>query len=168
MGASHFRLEEFVVRQADEQDIPSVFSLLSKTIRWLESRGLKQWPRYSVEWVAGEIQSGAVYVADCEGTVVGMMRLFTSDPDVWPEGGQNAIYVHTLAVDHDMKGDSIGLRMLEWVEVQAREQGVKYLRLDCVAENEKLCRYYEDAGFDAVDVVWAWGRPMRRFQLAVV
>jgi GNAT superfamily N-acetyltransferase len=53
-----------------------------------------------------------------------------------------------LVVSRAERGTGLGRRLLDWACERARELGRASLRLDCVASNEFLRRYYADAGFE--------------------
>ena len=46
-----------------------------------------------------------------------------------------------------MHGRGIGAAILEWAMSEVRHRGRQCLRLDCLAGNAHLRRYYEEQGF---------------------
>lgn len=72
------------------------------------------------------------------------MTLDWSDP-LWSDVDGTAGYVHRMAVYRRAAG--LGAVMLRWAADAVREHGSDALRLDCVASNARLRRYYEAAGF---------------------
>jgi len=58
-----------------------------------------------------------------------------------------ALYVHKLAIRREFSGQSLGRKIIGLIEEKAIQQGIKYLRLDCVAHNLKLREYYESCLF---------------------
>ena len=50
----------------------------------------------------------------------------------------NAGYVHKLAVRPAYAGRKIGVEMLQWGESVARNEGKKFLRLNCLAKDRKI------------------------------
>jgi GNAT superfamily N-acetyltransferase len=53
-----------------------------------------------------------------------------------------------LAVAREAAGSGLGGELLKAACTLAAQLGFAYLRLDCPAGNERLRRYYLDAGFD--------------------
>ena len=58
----------------------------------------------------------------------------------------------------------LGAELLDG-EYQPRQHGCRYLRLDCLSSNARLCRYYEDAGFQACGHTEIHGAIVCRYQL---
>jgi len=58
-----------------------------------------------------------------------------------------AIYIHKLAIRREYANINLGREIINLIELRAIQQGVKSLRLDCVAHNNKLRQYYESCGF---------------------
>ena len=59
----------------------------------------------------------------------------------------DAAYLHTLIVRRDLAGKGLGIRILRWVESYVAASGRKRLRLDTLYDNQKLIRFYLNAGF---------------------
>lgn len=60
-------------------------------------------------------------------------------------------YVHRVAVRD--RGTGVGARLLDWADGHVAGFGGDRLRLDCIAWDAPLRRYYERAGFLHVDDV---------------
>jgi hypothetical protein len=56
----------------------------------------------------------------------------------------------------------LGDRILNWVEHRAATAGKSHVRLDCVASNTDLCRYYQTRGFRPRGDVYVGGAPGQR------
>src|SRR5262249_5311497 len=59
----------------------------------------------------------------------------------------SALYLGKLVVARDRAGTGLGERIVAECERIARERGVACLRLDCIASNESLGRYYQRLGY---------------------
>ena len=72
-----------------------------------------------------------------------------TDPDVCGERGVDGLasYVHGMAVARSAGGMRVGERMLEWAVDTIAARGRPFARLDAMAANAPLCRYYEQRGF---------------------
>jgi ribosomal protein S18 acetylase RimI-like enzyme len=71
-----------------------------------------------------------------------------SDPQIWGDGGNSHLYLHSLAVRRATAGTGVASAMLDWAYEYAASQGAEELRLDCWAGNERLVHYYATAGFE--------------------
>jgi ribosomal protein S18 acetylase RimI-like enzyme len=143
-------VSELGVRRASgAADVDAIVDVLSEAARWLLARGIRQWPdpfpRDRVEALA---ERGDFYVGECEGQLVATIALLWDDPTFWGEQPPVAGYVHALAVRRAWAGRGIGERLLAWADEQIVRAGRELLRLDCVADNRDLRRYYERLGFE--------------------
>jgi GNAT superfamily N-acetyltransferase len=96
-----------------------------------------------------DLESGSLYLVWLGDRPVATFSLLESDPMYWPAAGDDALYLHRFAVRRDAAG--AGRRAVEWAVEEARRRGRDYIRLDCLAENPGIRRYYESCGFAAVD-----------------
>jgi hypothetical protein len=81
------------------------------------------------------------------------VRFTWADP-YWPDDNL-AGYVHSVAVRSEMHGQHLGGLILLWAIMKTKQAERQFLRLDCLARNGRLRRYYEEQGFiyrgEAVD-----------------
>jgi GNAT superfamily N-acetyltransferase len=138
---------------ASQPDQAIVTEILEDTRSWLHAKGIKQWPfPFTSEWVNRCLEKQEFFLANVDQVTVGVFRLFSSDPSIWGENADDAMYIHTLAVRRSWQGHGIGRDLLAWAEDYTVQNHRPYLRLDCLAENSVLCQYYEQAGFMACGV----------------
>ena len=138
---------------AGPDDLGRYLELLEEVANWLETRGIRQWPpgnfRRSADYYADSITRQEVQLAFLGDDLVGTLRVLLREPIVWPEiVEEDAIYVYNLAVRRAWADRGLGGRMLEWAGGRAASLGRKYVRLDCVPDNEFLRDYYTQAGFE--------------------
>lgn len=144
------------IRLAAPADLEDVLNVIDDAAAWLQSIGVtEQWPAsFSADpaWVARFqrwIGEGRVYCArDGAGAAAGCFRLMPSDLHIWGDDTGGYLYLHSLAVRRSAAGDGVAAAMLGWAREYAASQGAEELRLDCWAGNERLVRYYADAGFE--------------------
>ncbi len=143
------RAYTFTRATASEQE--PVLAILIAAAKWLQSKGINQWEHYlqgdGEQDLAAAIGRGEVYLVTRDGRPVATISLQPKPSDwdraVWGEVDEaEATYVHRLAIDREFAGTGLGEAMLDWVADQARAEGKRYLRLDCVGENERLNAYY--------------------------
>jgi GNAT superfamily N-acetyltransferase len=161
-----------VVRAAGHDDLPAVHEILDGAAAWLAEQGIRQWPiPYPREPIARAFAERELWVGARAGRVVATMRTARRDPGIWGEDPFPALYVHALAARREPLGRGSGLELLRWAARAAAREGLKVVRLDCVAGNDRLCRYYRQAGFRHVrDVEQHVGAGRRRsslFEIAV-
>ena len=138
---------EFKVAQPEE--LPLVMEILAEAAAWLKEKGIDQWPSPPNEhWqrrMAEAIQRKEVHTVGIAQNRFGIVRFTWADP-YWPDDNL-AGYVHSIAVRSDMRGQNLGGLILFWAMMKAKQERKQFLRLDCLAGNGRLRRYYEDQGF---------------------
>jgi ribosomal protein S18 acetylase RimI-like enzyme len=135
------------IKPATPADLDDVLEVLNEAARWLNSRGIKQWPidGFPRDLIAGDISRGEVYLARRARRAVGSFTLQSSDELFWPGATEAASYIHRIAVRREARG--LGIELLKFAERVTAAAGRKILRLDCFSGNDVLCNYYERAGF---------------------
>ncbi|WP_310550432.1 GNAT family N-acetyltransferase [Paenibacillus glufosinatiresistens] len=139
-----------VIRQAGPERAREVLELLRGAAEWMRENGLTQWKpeQFTEAGVASYFAEREVYVAEDEDKAAGVFTLQFSDPEYW--GRRNDpryAYLHRLAVGQAYRGGGLGAAMLQYAADLARHRGCLGLRLDTVANNVKLNRYYQTRGF---------------------
>lgn len=134
---------------AQPADLPVVIDILSEAAAWIKDKGIDQWPsplnEYWRQRIAEMVQRGEFFTVGAVNKRLGIVRI-TDGNRHWPDDGQ-ALYVGVLAIRDNMHGQGLGAYILNWAALKAHRQGKGFLRLDCLASNRRLCRYYEDQGF---------------------
>lgn len=134
---------------AQTEDLPLVMEILAEAAARLKEKGIDQWPSPPNEhWqrrMAAAIERGEMVTVGIAPNWFGVVRFTWSDP-YWPDDNQ-AGYVHSMAVRPAMQGQNAGGAILFWAAQKSRQQGRRFLRLDCLAGNGRLRRYYEEQGF---------------------
>lgn len=78
--------------------------------------------------------------------VYGGLLLKNSDTKYWSDSDiVKAYYIHHFATKIGFNG--LGQLLLNFVINKCKLDNKKYLRLDCVSDNEKLNNYYKRIGF---------------------
>jgi GNAT superfamily N-acetyltransferase len=96
-----------------------------------------------------DLERNSLYLVLLGNRAVATFSLLETDAIYWPSAGNDALYLHRFAVRRDAAG--AGRRAVDWIVEEARRRGREYIRLDCLAENPGIRRYYERCGFAAVD-----------------
>lgn len=135
--------------RATTADLPTVMEILVEAAAWLQDKGINQWPSPPNEhWqrrMRAAVERGQVYTVGIGKNRFGIVRVTWSDP-YWPDDGR-AGYVHTMAIRNSMHGQNLGAAILFWAAQKAQREGKRFLRLDCLASNGRLRRYYEEQAF---------------------
>lgn len=157
--------------QATHTEYDEIFDILCENARWLESKGIFQWP---LDWlhsnqdeIRSSINSGLYFKVEIDNHIAGVVELTQSPDEVW--GGEDlpALYIHKLAIRRQYSNQSLGRGILDLIAKLASQQGLEYLRLDCVAHNTKLRDYYESYGFKYINEINAGVVNLALYQCAI-
>ena len=143
---------ELTFRRAQTEDLRQVVGVLSEAAAWAKARGVERWwsVPFPEAWVRSGIEHGDVVVVESTPRIVGTLTLTRQDLLMWGEQPPIAGYVHRVAIRREFAGQGLGKRILDWAEAEVRSWGRSKLRLDCLATNEPLVRYYLRQGFREV------------------
>jgi len=155
---------------ARPSDAAAIAAVLREAAQWLVDRQMPLWAvsDFSEERVQQDVDTGHFLVARVGDDVAGVVRWQREDPTFWPdaEPGTSA-FLHKLAVRRAWAGQGVSAALLAFGREHARSLGVRYLRLDCVADRQPLRALYEDFGFTLYDCVLKGRREFARYQIAL-
>ncbi len=163
--------------KAREDELLVVMDVLNQAAAWLKRQGILQWPvpmpQSVQDYMAAGIQRGDTYLGWLDPRdarsgekrqAVVTLRFESYDEYLWPLDPSGGLYLHSLAVSELAHGHRVGAAVLEWALRQAAAAGRDCLRLDCLASNQRLCRYYINQGFIARGPVTFMGYRAMRFE----
>jgi len=142
----------------DEADV--IIGLLKNVAEWLKLNHIDQWGYLrsgeADQEIRDCIKNNKTYVAKLHNKIVGTFTIYEQqnewDSYIWGDVPDDAIYIHRLAVDREASGKGIGRELLHWIEKNYPAENKKWIRLDCVAGNERLNRYYREQGYTFVGI----------------
>ncbi|MGW2488620.1 GNAT family N-acetyltransferase [Streptomyces sp. NPDC001606] len=146
-------MDDLCLRSATEADLGLLVRLRDEAARWMLGRGV------TGQWRPGELDEehfrrvmadGEVWLAKAGGRVVGAWELWWEDEAAWGPQPPVAGYVHRLMVDREAAAPGTGRMLLRAAEQRVAAAGPSRVRLDCVADNERLGAYYRQAGYRLV------------------
>ncbi len=144
-------------QQIEITDQEIVLELFKKAAIRIDKLNIDHWqywknpPKEKIDWVVDGIRNNEFFfINDSLGKSIGMVRVLDEDELYWGEQKEKAKYVHSLVVREGYNGKGIGAMVLEEIEELARKESCVFLRLDAVAQNIKLCAYYENLNFKKV------------------
>ena len=151
--------------KARPEDTAAVATILKERAQWLARRRIDQWTgEFPPPSLAREIECGEVYLARIGDDTVGSVSLVRSQDEYWNGESGAALYLHRLAVRESYSGRDFGSKILELAELETKKRGFTTLRLDCLAENSTMRRYYEERGFEPKGTGRAGGREYALFE----
>ncbi len=155
---------------ARSSDTSAIAVVLREAAQWLADQHKPLWAvsDFSDASVQRGVDAGLYVAAWVGDEVAGVVRFERDDPIFWPdvEPGTSA-FLHKLAVRRAWAGQGVSAALLAFGCQHARSLGLHTLRLDCVADRQRLRSLYEGFGFTLHDCVWKGGREFARYQIAV-
>jgi ribosomal protein S18 acetylase RimI-like enzyme len=139
------------VRTADVAAAPFYFALAAIAQREIRNRGLSQYvPGAHARHAAAIIErfrKGAFRELEIDGESAAFVYLQRTPTPWWRnDDGRNA-YLGGLTVAPEFRGMGVGRALVAWCKAEALRWGCASLRLDCHADNARLCAYYRAQGF---------------------
>lgn len=96
---------------------------------------------------------GCILVADHDGRVVGFICVLARfDSQDMIEANTKCAYVTDIVVTSKMRGQGIGLKLLQEAESFSRQRGANVLRLNVLAKNRSARAFYEKYGFRELEI----------------
>lgn len=136
-----------------------IHELVMQTARWLHSKGSSQWGGLlrgeDSHDLAGAISRGDVImfrqsgIPDLAGSLI-LQQPSDWDRNLWGLDESNpgtALYLHRLVINRHCAGNGLGSDMMKWIEKGILFSGIDRIRLDCIADNEALDRFYKQCGY---------------------
>ena len=129
-----------------------MYALLEECSLWLRENGIAQWHApYPRQRFDREVEAGAVWFWPGARGVDATVTLLAERPDYYPasiwQDDTAAWYICRFAVARRLNGTGLGARLLGEICADASAARIAALRLDVVASNPFLPRYYETNGF---------------------
>ena len=137
------------IRVAVGDEARAVLRLRDELAAWMVQRRIDLWQpgEMPLAWVEQSIAHRWVHTVWKQDQLVGSVTVAWEDPLIWGETGTPAGYIHMLMVDRAYAGHDVGRSILGWAEARIAAAGRRLARLDCATSNQRLCGYYEQAGY---------------------
>ncbi len=162
------------IRIAKSNEFGLALELLKNAALWLKSKNIDHWQNWInpseiyVNWIKEGFELEQFYFILNDKTTIGMFRLLWEDELFWGKQENNAGYIHSFTINREYYGLGIGTRVLKMVENICIEKNKKYLRLDCGARNNGLCKYYENYGFKPLGVIEVYNEKLQLYEKSIV
>ncbi|MFD6949913.1 GCN5 family acetyltransferase [Nocardiopsis sp. TSRI0078] len=163
------------LRQGVPEDLSAVLETFDSTVAWLAAHGRsgqwgdQPWSRDPARIaLVEELVSEELWVAEIGDDAAGFLSFTERAPEYVPPVAEREIYIRLLLVSRAYTGRNVGGTLLALARRQARERGVKLLRVDCWAGGDgALVRYYERQGFTPVERVPSGAKEVQVFRQRV-
>jgi Acetyltransferase (GNAT) family len=145
------------VRLAKIDETEQIRNLLKEIAVWFNSKEIDQWTHMLSGSADAEIEEAIIneetYVLDMDNKIWETFTVSTKqsewDRQIWGESNDRSLYLLRLAIGLEFKGSGLGLKALHWLEDNFANR-TEYLKLDCLAHNQKLNEFYKKCSFNFV------------------
>ena len=152
---THHSMYETTFRQAAENDIDGIMTIIRQAVSQMLREGKHQWDDTYPQrcHIADDIARGCGYVMTCGGRLAAYGAVvFSGEPAYnsirgqWLSDGRYVV-LHRLAVADGMKGQGVAERFMAEVEKMAAERGVHSFKVDTNHDNTRMQKVLNKLGF---------------------
>jgi GNAT superfamily N-acetyltransferase len=141
------------IRRATLNDIPQIMQLNADVVPLMIAAGNYQWDNNypNAEVFEKDIALQQLWVADIDGEIGGVSAITTDQEPEYAHVGwdlnETAIVTHRLAVSPKHQGKGIAAALLIQAETEAKNRGIKVLRIDTNTANQATQRLFPKLGY---------------------
>lgn len=140
------------IRVANTDDSEQIHHLLKTLAQWMKETEINQWSfllegedEELKEWIS----KGLTYIVERDETFIATFTLLPEagewDQQIWGDDlPANTAYLHRLAISPAFMRQGVGKKVIDWIS----KREIEMIRLDCVSDNGKLNRFYQNNGFE--------------------
>ncbi|RZK07320.1 MAG: GNAT family N-acetyltransferase [Flavobacterium sp.] len=134
-------------------DIDIIFEFYDLAVAHQKKVFNKHWQGFSRDLVETEIAENRQYKILVDDEVACIFAVTFDDKLIWGDRDKDSIYIHRIVTHPEFRGYSFVKEIIKWAKTFASQNGIKFVRMDTWADNEKLLDYYTGCGFEYVGVV---------------
>lgn len=149
---------ELIFRKADFCDAEPIFTFVKNAVDIMISQKIFQWDEIYPTYKDFEqdIKKGEAFLAEinCENhKKIAAVYVLNKESDEayktakWNYRGKNFIVIHRFCVNPEFQNRGIGFKVCLHILEQAKNNGIKSIRLDVFAQNPYSLKLYEKLGF---------------------
>lgn len=169
-------MEEAKIRVAEMKDFPVVWELVQDCVASLLEMGLDQWSDFypTQETIRSDIQNCQMYRLSSNGDLSGIITINEQqEPEYksihWKIRDIPILIVHRLMTAPAVWQKGIGMRLMEFAETYARNNGYRSIRLDAYSANPAAMSLYRKLEYQPTGQVWFKNRkfPFECFEKSI-
>ncbi len=134
------------------EDLNVMYKLFEEAIGYLKAHGYIGWTSYDKAFIKADVERGLSYKISRDNAIACIFSICYADPLIWREMERgDALYLHRIVLNRGFSGEKLFTKVLEWALEHAGNWGIKYVRMDTWAANDKIIDYYKSYGFRFVE-----------------
>lgn len=133
-------------------DLDTVLWLFRQAMELQGKNGYKVWEEIDTIALQKDIEEKLQYKIVKDDKIICIFSIQHNDPFIWRERDRDdAVYLHRIVVNPGCKGQRLFEKVLNWVVQFARQNDLKFVRMDTWADNSKIIEYYKSFGFEFIE-----------------
>lgn len=141
-----------MITEAVITDMPLICRLFEEAIAFQQQKNYAGWKNYDRTFLEQEVANGLLFKIMNNEKIAGIFSICYADPLIWREKERgDAIYLHRIVANRNVNEGPVFAGILNWAKHFAVEKGLRFIRMDTWAENNKLIDYYRGYGFRFVE-----------------
>jgi ribosomal protein S18 acetylase RimI-like enzyme len=138
------------IENSTATDITEIFRLYGIASAYQQQKKtVIVWPQFERQLVEKEILENRQWKLIIDNEIACVWATTFSDAQIWEERNtDSAVYIHRIATNPKFRGNNFVAMIVEWARVFAKTNGINFIRLDTVGNNQKLIEHYKNAGFN--------------------
>ena len=138
-------LEATLCSRDDVKEILRLYDLATELMR---CKNQTAWPVFERELVLDHIDENRQFKFVLENNIACVWSIAYSDPLIWgSRDAEPSIYLHRIATNPEFSGQRFVASIATWACGHARENDLRYVRMDTAGENRGLISHYQRCGF---------------------
>ena len=141
------------VLNSQTADIDTIFEFYDMAVAHQKKVFNKHWQGFSRSLIETEIEENRQFKILVNGVSACIFAVTFDDKLIWGDRDKDSIYIHRIVTHPEFRGYAFVKEIIKWAKEFALSRGIKFIRMDTWADNEKLLEYYTGCGFGYVGVV---------------
>ncbi len=130
------------------KDLDSILMLYEQAIAYQKTKFSRHWHAFDQPTLLKEIEEARHWKIMLDKEIAFIFSVAYEDPLLWDNRNIDpSIYLHRMVSSPSHRGQGFVQAVVHWAIAFGRAHGKQFVRLDTCADNEKLNRYYQNAGF---------------------
>ncbi len=146
------KTDDLKIINTTKDDLAEILRLFEQAMELQGKNGYMVWDNIDKIEIEKEIENGLQYKILESNDILCVFSIHYGDSFIWRERDQNdAIYLHRIVVNPKFKGQKQFGKVLNWAKQFARQNNLKFIRMDTWAVNEKIIDYYKSFEFEFIE-----------------
>ena len=144
--------QNIIFKKATEAETNNIYQLFLERRVWFSERKIDQWSdnffsKFTPEALKNIINNSNYFILIKDNNIIAGFEL-TTESTYWSDNVTPAYYIHKLVTKNNY--NNIGSLIFVICKDLAQSNNKRFLRLDCLKDNEKLNSIYEKHGFKLI------------------